>query len=133
MADPRRERANAQMLAALPDSAAKLAVRLELSQATVSRRLQLLFDSKLAHIGSWRRTRAKFEAVWVAGPGDHVACDLLPVRKDSRSPTWRAEARRDPLDGWDAEQARKLAEIKVRRDPLVAAFYGPGPGGGAAP
>lgn len=137
MREPAGKRAAAQakaralVLGSLPATQNEISLRLGMAQSSVSRWLGLLFESGEAHIGRWQRTRAKFEGVWVAGGGQHVACDLLPLKVDKRSPSWRAEAEKDPMDRDAADRARRLAEIKVRRDPMDEAFFGPGPGGAA--
>lgn len=119
----KKRKLRAVVLAALPGTQAQIVRRTGLGVATVSRWLADLYDSDEARIKRWTRTGAKFAGVWGRGAGEHAPCDLVAFdstqRKDHDRQRKKSEAEQEAQD-----RARRLSEIKVRRDPMVAALFG---------
>lgn len=113
----------ALVLGALPATPRLIRRRTGLGEATVSRWLADLKASDEAHIGRWRRTTGRFAGVWVAGPGEDAEKPepLSQAAIDrARRLRERAAARAELAD-----RAARLAAVVPRRDPLVAALFGP--------
>lgn len=119
----KKRRGRAAVLAALPGTPRLIRRRTGLGVATVSRWLADLHACGEAHVGRWRRTGSRFAGVWVAGPGEHAA-KPEPFSPTVRSVRMRERRRGAELDDL-AERAARLAAIVPRRDPLVAALFGP--------
>lgn len=119
----KKRRGRAAVLAALPATPRLLRRRTGLGQATNSRWLADLKAADEAHIGRWRRTVGRFAAVWVAGPGKDAP------KPEPRSQAARDRARREreraALRADLTDRAARLAAAVPRRDPLVAALFGP--------
>lgn len=122
---PKKRRGRAAVLAALPATTRLIRRRTGLGEATVSRWLADLKAADEAHIGRWRRTGSRLAAVWVAGPGeDAPRLDPLPQSARDRA---RRVREREALRAELADRAARLAALVPRRDPMVAALFGPSP------
>jgi hypothetical protein len=121
----KKRRGRAAVLAALPATPRLIRRRTGLGEATVSRWLADLKAAEEAHVGDWRRTVGRFAAVWVAGAGEDAP------KPDPLSQVARDRARRlrerDALRAELADRAARLAALVPRRDPMVAALFGPSP------
>lgn len=119
----KKRRGRAAVLAALPATTRLIRRRTGLGEATVSRWLADLKAANEAHIGRWRRTTGRFAGVWVAGPGEDAP------KPEPRTQADRDRARRlrerEALRAELADRAARLAAAVPRRDPLVAALFGP--------
>lgn len=119
----KKRAARALVLAALPATPRLIRRRTGLGQATVSRWLADLRAADEARISRWRRTTARSVAVWSAGSGDDAPrLDPIPVADRSRARRVRDRLARDAER---ADLSARAAALVPRRDPMVAAFFGP--------
>lgn len=122
----KKRAARAVVLAALPATQVQVQRKTGLGQATVSRWLSDLKAAGEIHVGGWRRAKVggPFAAFWKPGPGTDVPCNLQPLTSAQRSE--RRHNRRKKQEAADRadRSARLAAAMVVRRDPLVAAFFG---------
>lgn len=118
----KKRAARALVLAALPATQVQVHRKTGLGQATVSRWLSDLKAAGEIHVGGWRRSRhgGPFAARWVVGPGKDAPCKLNPLSPSERNVKRRS---REALER-DDRSRRLAAALVVRRDPLVAAFFG---------
>ena len=107
---------------ALPGSQNDIVNRTRVSRITVLRWIGFLREAGEAHVGGWEITASRPRPIYHAGFGADVACDKLALDPDERAKVIEARERRMLA----AERAKRAAELAqpVRRDPLVAAFFG---------
>lgn len=121
------------VLAAMPATRAQIEATTGLSHGAVQKRVRLLREANLAHIGGWERAPegvhgAHWIAVYHAGPGPDVPCKF---KRKTREQIMEAFYRRARESGQiDTILARKRArywkhKAATRGDPLVAALFGP--------
>lgn len=131
------------VIGALPGTFPEISERSGLSKSAVSRWIAVLHADGEARIIGWHQAKARWakpKAIWGAGAGEHEpyrpARPPAPVarvgkklgRTEARTSARAARAARAvqiEAEEDAADRARRLAEIKVRRDPLVAALFGP--------
>jgi hypothetical protein len=123
----KKRAARAMVLAALPATQVQACRKTRLGQATVSRWLADLKAADEIHVGGWRRSKngGPFAARWVVGAGPDVPCRLQPLTEAQRSERRHARRRRQEAADRADLSVRRDAAMVVRRDPLVAAFFGP--------
>lgn len=119
----KKRKRRALVLAALPGTQPQIVSRTKLGHATVLRWLKDLHHSGEARIKRWTRTEGRFAAVWGKGGGEHAPCELVPLDSKERRALAKVRARAE-AEVEQADRARRLAAIQVRRDPLVAALFG---------
>lgn len=116
-----------------PMDSVELAAKVDMSRRAVMARLKYMHENKEVHIARWERfAKAGYAAkVWALGPGRDAA-KPTPMSNTEKA---RLRMRRLRLDHPD-EYCRVIARKKhldairnnrwIKRDPLVAAFFGSG-------
>lgn len=122
----KKRRRRAQILATLPATQLMIRQKTKIGQATISRWCNDLVASGDAHIGAWVRspTGGPFAAVYHAGPGQEAPCDLAPLTHAELSRRYRDRQRRVEIREKAYREAKARALVP-RRDPMVAALFGP--------
>lgn len=122
----KKRRRRAQILATLPATQLMIRQKTKIGQATISRWCNDLVASGDAHIGAWVRspTGGPFAAVYHAGPGQEAPCELQPLTHAQLSRRYRDRQRRVEIREKAYREAKARALVP-RRDPMVAALFGP--------
>ena len=102
-------------LAALPGTSAEVAARVRLAKNTTHRWLLRMAKEDLCHVGWMIPTKGRSMAYWVAGPAPKRPVDPPEVFRTARAKLYTPPPPKPPF------------VVHVRRDPLVAAFFGPAP------
>ena len=92
---------------------------------SVQRELEKMHDQKLVHIGGWAKAgdSYRWRPQYRMGQGDDVDCPLPTGRTSTqRVHQFRTKMTADDKDFLDAR--RRQQRRVVKRDPLVAAFFG---------
>ena len=94
------------------------------SQRSARLLINLLRQQKLVHVQEW--TRCKVRNVPIAVYRYGIGTDAIKPMPMSVNDRVRKGRRKESLDDKAFRQARERGrKVKIRRDPLVAAFYGP--------
>jgi len=95
------------------------------NRRVVQRALQAWHAENLVHIAGWAKAGESYRwrPQYVLGPGDDVPCPPNTGRTSTqRVQAFRAKMSADDKDFGDAKRRQKRRVVK--RDPLVAAFFG---------
>lgn len=117
------------VLAALPGAQREISERTGLGAATAHRWLKDLHAAGEAHIGGWavHPHGGPITAIYHAGPGEDVPCDVRIMSDRQRSRGYRQAMRAS--GEWEDVKARRRATYHarkpvVRRDPLMVGLFG---------
>ena len=111
------------ILAALPATQRELREKTGGSVPGVWRWMTQLCETDEAHIGAWTMVRGQAVAIYHPGQGANVACTVAKL-SDEEVARRALSAERLRRRHADRDRAKLLA-APARRDPLVAAFFGP--------
>lgn len=104
-------------------TSAEVAETIHCTERSARLLINRLRKQNLVHIQEWTRSEVKGLPVAVYRYGIGIdAIKPMPVSVNDRVRKWR---RKESLDDKAFRQARERGrKVKIRRDPLVAAFYG---------
>lgn len=113
-----------RVLNALPGTANDLAKTLPMSTKTIMRAMECLGAMKLAHVEEWRPPPGggRRVAYYVAGEGVDAE---KPGRAATHMDAFAKQGRRFHIMADDATFQLRVSRVKVWRDPLVEALFGP--------
>lgn len=121
------------ILAAMPATVPKIAEATGMPQTSTLRIVKALYDEGKCHEGGWQRAaRGLAAAIYHAGEGQDQPCRLkkfTPAQKDKRH---RRKLKTDPAlsEKYEAKMAKDRSrywdkKATTRRDPMIAAVFGP--------